>query len=115
GEQKREPRAEVGAAESKDPARENDLRQTRLSTGVAEQPEDDGRRHGPDGGGGEAVPDAKAVVRGEEAGGEKAGVVDERAAPKKRQLARPAVTIDGRDRLDAVRIKLDEGIAPGLL
>ncbi len=114
GEEQREPRSEIGAAETKDPARENDLRQTRLWTGVAEQPEDDGRRHGPDGRGGEAVPDAKAVVRGEEAGGEKAGVVDERAAPKKRQLARPAVTIAGWDRLDAVRLNLAEDIALGL-
>src|SRR4029077_16996960 len=85
-EEQRQTGAEGGPAKTKDPAREDDLRQSRTRSGVAEQAEDDRRRKSSNRGGQEPIPHAEAVVGCEQAGGEQARVVDDRAGPEERQL-----------------------------
>src|ERR1700737_5308155 len=80
-------------------------------TCVAEQAEDDRGRNGTVHSRGEPVPNPKAVVGREQAGGEEAGVVRECAGPKESQLARAAVPLGRRDRVDAVRLDLAKGVA----
>src|SRR4029077_2916368 len=87
-EEQRQTRSEVGPAKTKDAAREDDLRQPRTRSGVAEQAEDERRRDRAQGGRKEPIPDADAVVGREQAGGEKARVVDEGARPQERELSR---------------------------
>src|ERR1700737_1478040 len=79
-------------------------------TCVAEQAEDDRGRNGTVHSRGEPVPNPKAVVGREQAGGEEAGVVRECAGPKESQLARAAVPLGRRDRGDAVRLDLAKGV-----
>ena len=114
GEEKGQRRAEVRPAKAEDPPREDDLRKARTRTGVAEEAEDHGRRNRAGGRRCETVPDAEPVVSGEQARREKARVVDERAAPQKRELTRLAVALVRRDRFDPVRFNLAESVGLGL-
>ena len=110
GEKKRKRGAEVGPVVAEDAAREHDLGLARARACVAEQAEDECRRDRAYGRRGEPVPDAEPVVGRQQAGSEKACVVDERTRPKKRELARGAVALSCRDRLDPVRLDPAEGI-----
>ena len=106
--------ADVGAAEAEDAAGVDDLGLPGARPGVGQKAEDGGGRHGPDRGGGQAVPDAEAVIGGQQAGGEKAGVVDERARPEEGKLSRGSVPFSRRDRFDPVALDLSEGVAVGV-
>src|SRR5437879_102245 len=103
-----------GARQPVDPTRKDDLGRTRARTCVAEQTQD---HRGCDGAGGrrdQAVPDPETVIRGQQAGGEEACVVDEGAGPKKSEVPWRAVAIARWNRLDAMDLDLAEGIGlPG--
>src|SRR5207248_1101870 len=86
----------------------DDLWLAAAGAGVAQQPEDQRGGDGAQRGRGQPVPDAEAVIGGEEAGREEARVVEEGAGPEEAQLARPSVAGTGRDGLDAAAFDLAE-------
>ena len=106
----REHRTRIGAAIAKDAPCEDDLRLTAFRSGVAEEAEDHRAGERADQHRKQPVPYAQPVIRRQQARGQQAGVVDERARPQKPQFRRTAVTLGVGNRVDAVRLDLEKGV-----
>ena len=100
----------IGTAVAEDAPGEDDLRQAAFRSSVAEKAENHRPGQRANQHRQQPVPNAQPVIGRQQARGQEAGVIDERARPEKAQFRRTAVSLGVRNGVDAVRLDLEKGI-----